>query len=129
MPPASTSVLLISLLLFIFILFHLLPTPSSLIRLPFVHEALPHHLDTITVATVIDGDTLKTVEGEKIRLYGIDAPETSQPFGMDSLRQFQEIIISENGKLLILRKDIDPYGRTVAIVYRSSNKENINRNV
>ncbi len=39
--------------------------------------ALPAHADVVGKATVIDGNTLE-VAGERVRLYGIDAPELDQ---------------------------------------------------
>ncbi len=47
--------------------------------LSFAAEAVP-----VKVVSVTDGDTIKVVANNsqiKIRLYGIDAPEKSQPLG------------------------------------------------
>lgn len=42
-------------------------------------------------ASVVDGDTIK-VSGQSIRLWGIDAPELSEPFGEASKRSLKNLI-------------------------------------
>lgn len=79
--------------------------------------------DVTGLARVIDGDTLE-IAGEKIRLYGIDAPESKQTCevaGVDwdcghmatlnlaSTTAGQDVTCKEKAK--------DRYGRTVAICY------------
>jgi endonuclease YncB( thermonuclease family) len=39
--------------------------------------AAPAHADIVGVASVIDGDTLD-IHGRRVRLHGIDAPESGQ---------------------------------------------------
>ena len=78
---------------------------------------------TVTCVKMIDGDTFETNTGEKIRILGMDAPETGQPIAETS-RQFMA------GKILDHKVDIkiqthlpiDTYGRTLAIAtYRDEN--------
>lgn len=78
---------------------------------------------TVTVAKMIDGDTFETITGERVRILGMDAPETGQPISAES-KTFME------GKLVDHKVDvkiqthlpIDTYGRTLAIVtYRDEN--------
>jgi len=78
---------------------------------------------TVTCVKMIDGDTFETNTGEKIRILGMDAPETGQPIAEDS-KTFMA------GKLLDHKVDIkiqthlpiDTYGRTLAIAtYRDEN--------
>ncbi len=77
----------------------------------------------VTVAKVYDGDTFRTTDGEKVRLLGINAPETThgtepgQPFGQEAKRALQDMI---RGKVVRLKQDIehrDIYGRLLAQVY------------
>ena len=96
-------------------------------------KALPR---TVRVTRVIDGDTVEVRVGgglfrrarmERIRLYGIDAPESKQRGGPQSTRQLRRLIGSGKGVQLIA-KDTDQYGRTVGLIYphRSGPEESYN---
>ncbi|KKQ79119.1 MAG: Micrococcal nuclease-like protein nuclease [Candidatus Daviesbacteria bacterium GW2011_GWF2_38_6] len=77
----------------------------------------------ILVTKVIDGDTIE-IEGEKrVRLLGVDTPETEDPrkpvqcFGKEASNKIKELL---EGKRVILEKDItdqDKYGRLLRFVY------------
>jgi endonuclease YncB( thermonuclease family) len=77
--------------------------------------------DVIGQATVIDGDTLE-IHGTRIRLWGIDAPESSQLCrGEDSLQYRCGAKSANDLDAFIARRpvscqsrDLDRYGRTVA---------------
>src|SRR3954451_3266380 len=77
--------------------------------------------DVIGQATVIDGDTLE-IHGTRIRLWGIDAPESTQLCrGEDSLRYRCGAKSANDLDTFIARRtvscqarDLDRYGRTVA---------------
>lgn len=64
---------------------------------------------------VVDGDTLN-LNGERIRLWGIDTPELKQNCGGfacgQAAKQYLESIIS--GEITCETLDIDRYGRSVA---------------
>ncbi len=79
------------------------------------------------VVHIADGDTIIVLrEGEdvRIRLYGIDTPESDQPFGSRAER-FTEKTIDGN-RVEIVPKDEDRYGRTVALVYIEGDGECLN---
>jgi len=93
-----------------------------------------------TVVRVIDGDTIKveTPEGTmlKVRLYGIDAPETEkinrrtgliskqgQPYGEEAYRALESKVLSKKVKVDII--DIDRYKRMVGIVYFGNRNINL----
>lgn len=69
------------------------------------------------VVAVSDGDTIKVLHDgrqEKIRLYGIDAPEKGQEFGQKA-GDFTGSLLA--GRTVDVQpKDTDRYGRTVGIV-------------
>ena len=67
---------------------------------------------------ILDGDslgvTLPTGERCKVRLAGIDAPESKQPFGAEA-RDHLDGITRRSGNIYV--RDIDDYGRIVAVMY------------
>ncbi len=78
----------------------------------FTHRKLPAPF-RLKDAYVIDGDTLSRGDW-RIRIYGMDAPESDQPGGAASTARLNELV---SGKTLhILPKDVDIYGRLVARV-------------
>jgi endonuclease YncB( thermonuclease family) len=73
------------------------------------------------VIKVIDGDSLRVKAGRQvteIRLYGIDAPEWGQEYGNKAKQALKRKI--NRKKVTVVQKDIDRYGRTVALVSSSS---------
>lgn len=92
-----------------------------------------------TVIKVSDGDTINVDSGGtklKIRLYGIDAPETQkmnrksgwiskpgQPYGNESWKALDEKIYRQRVRVEV--RDIDQYKRLVSVVWLGN--RNINR--
>lgn len=71
------------------------------------------------VVHVTDGDTITLlVDGNmqiKVRLYGIDCPETKQDFSNVAKQFTSDLSIHKNVSVEVI--DIDRYGRTVGIVH------------
>ena len=74
------------------------------------------------VLEVTDGDTVIVArdvgragfEARRIRLFGIDAPEGTQPYGAESTAALSRLVM---GKVIdVDMKDVDQYGRLVATV-------------
>jgi endonuclease YncB( thermonuclease family) len=75
------------------------------------------------VISVHDGDTIQVKRGNeklKIRFACIDAPEISQPLGIQSRDYLRELIKSSRGKVGIDVVNRDRYGRSVAEVWMSA---------
>jgi len=71
-----------------------------------------------TVSHVSDGDTLhlQTSTGKhKVRFYGIDAPEISQKYGLESKMFVTEKVLGEKVKVEVV--STDRYGRKVGKIY------------
>jgi micrococcal nuclease len=101
----------------------------SLFNSALLHpEDCKHHYDYFQVRKVVDGDTFWIDDGSqkglKIRLIGVDAPESRNsgkkeiaPFGKESTDYLTGLI---SGKRVRLEFDVgrlDKYGRTLAYVY------------
>lgn len=87
----------------------------------FAADTLPDsELYYLVEGSVYDGDTLRVERnGEelKIRLCGIDAPETEQQFGIESRDHLRSLINQGDGTLIVLPVEQDRYGRTVAEIF------------
>ena len=77
------------------------------------------------VERVVDGDTLLLSNGIRVRLMGVDTPETVkprsevEPFGPEATA-FTKQAIAQNGNRVYIRLDcdrFDKYGRNLAFVY------------
>jgi len=77
----------------------------------------------VTVKRIVDGDTFVTRKGEKIRLLGINTPETrhrsspAEPFGKEAKQALQNLIAGKQVRLSFDREKQDRYQRTLAHVY------------
>ncbi|MCL6087972.1 MAG: thermonuclease family protein [Actinobacteria bacterium] len=73
--------------------------------------------DSYKVVKVIDGDTIDLKNGKRLRLIGINTPETGMYF-YEEAREFMEILVLN--KQVKLEKDVtdrDQYGRFLRYVY------------
>ena len=77
-------------------------------------NAVPANAVEHRVTRIVDGDTVYTKDGTKIRLHGIDTPERDQPYGKQATRALDRLIKT---KIFVLEKDTDRYGRLVAVLY------------
>jgi len=77
------------------------------------------------VKRVIDGDTLLLVNGERVRLIGVDTPETKHPqkpvqyFGREAYLFTKKMIDGKEARLEFERQKRDRYGRLLAYIYLS----------
>ena len=115
---------------------------ALLVLTPFFLQARePIRMEEGIVRHVADGDTVTMVTNEgtklRIRLYGIDAPETvkmngrtgivskpGQPYGEEAYRVLESKVLRKRLKVQIM--DVDRYHRMVAILYlgdRDINRE------
>lgn len=71
------------------------------------------------VVGIADGDTITVLrdgrDQVKIRLYGIDAPESGHPFGKQSKQNLSSMVYGQSVQVDVM--DTDRYGRTVARIF------------
>ena len=88
---------------------------------------VPAQGEDSAVVRVIDGDTIEVTGGTRVRLIGVDTPETVDPgspvecFGPEATRYANELLPS--GTRVRLVYDVqrrDSFGRTLAYVYKLS---------
>lgn len=73
----------------------------------------------------LDGDTIETSSGEKIRYLGINSPEKGEPFFEEASELNQNLVLD---KIVTLEFDIqkkDRYGRTLAYVFAGNELVNL----
>jgi endonuclease YncB( thermonuclease family) len=71
------------------------------------------------VVGISDGDTLTLLTPERrqvrVRLYGIDAPESRQPYGTRAQQELSALAFRKAIRVVV--EDIDQYGRTVGRIW------------
>jgi len=120
---------LVSLLCALFLLYNEQRVQEVLeTRNSAVAEAEVTSTDTYLVSRVVDGDTIEvTKDGakEKVRLLGINTPETVDPrkkvecFGKEASAELKQLLTGKQVKLVTddTQTKYDKYGRLLAYVY------------
>lgn len=77
------------------------------------------------VSYVIDGDTIVIeASGERLRLYGVDAPEKNETGYQAAKKSLQKLVLEKT--IIYQPINTDKYGRTVARVFLRNGQE-VNR--
>lgn len=71
----------------------------------------------VLITRVLDGDTIETSSGERIRYIGINSPEKGQPFSSSATALNKELVLSKNVQLELDVQKKDKYGRILAYVF------------
>jgi len=91
---------------------------TLLIFVLFVNIALAGDTVTGKVVSIADGDTITVLDDNKIqhkiRLYGIDCPESSQDFGAKAKKFTSDMVFAKQVSVKIM--DTDRYDRSVGLV-------------
>ena len=83
----------------------------------------PSHAEIYKVERAIDGDTLLLINGEKVRLIGVNTPETKHPqkpveyFGKEAHLFTKQMVDGKEARFEFERQKRDRYGRLLAYVY------------
>lgn len=81
------------------------------------------------VVGITDGDTIRVMHNgaaERIRLWGIDCPESKQPFGTRAKQFTGDLAFGQTVKVVV--RDVDRYKRTVAEIILPDGR-NLNREI
>jgi micrococcal nuclease len=87
----------------------------------------PEKIGIFKVLRVIDGDTIAVSDKKnkeiKVRLIGIDCPESNQPYGKEATLFTKQQITKYNNIVTLYRDGnlYDKYGRLLALVYLGRN--------
>lgn len=89
------------------------------------------HAFNAKVVKVSDGDTLlvRNAKGDevKIRLYGIDCPESSQAYGSQAKRFTAGLVLHKT--VMVQKIETDQYGRMVAVIMLRGEDTSLNENL
>lgn len=89
-----------------------------LLSIPLVCFAQDNEFYTSQVVRIVEGDIIELINGETIRLIGIDAPEVNTAQGQRALEYLKKIgILYKNVLLQFDTQERDRYGRLLAYAY------------
>ena len=100
----------------------MLTTRLALLSVLILFLALPAR-ELVKVDSVIDGDTFRLENGEKVRLIGVDTPETVHPskpvqyYGKEASEFTKRMLEGKKVRLEMDVQERDKYGRLLAYVY------------
>ncbi len=77
----------------------------------------PSESEEFAVEQVIDGDTIRLGSGEKVRLIGINTPESGHPYYNEATEKLEDLIGDSMVTLRKDKEDKDQYGRLLRYVY------------
>lgn len=85
--------------------------------------AMPGAGQRVSSKYVIDGDTLQLVDGRRVRLIGVNAPETgrqgevSEPYAQAAKKELLRLVKNADLRLLVGEEPDDRYGRTLGHLF------------
>lgn len=92
---------------------------SEITQLPVSNPSILGRKESseVLITKVLDGDTVETSLGEKIRYIGINAPENGEPFSNEATKLNQNMVLGKGVRLELDVQAKDRYGRTLAYVF------------
>lgn len=92
----------------------------------FVADNFPDECEWISLSRVVDGDTVVVKDTVKVRLVGIDTPETKhpnkpiEPFGVEASAKLKELL-KNSAKICLIVDEVgdeyDRYGRRLGYIF------------
>ena len=82
-------------------------------------EAIPTPADggQVTVARVLDGDTVELADGRRVRYLGLNTPERGQPFYQEATDTNRRLVEGKEAWLALDVQPTDQYGRTLGYLW------------
>ena len=93
------------------------PPPPTATLPSATRPPTPSGSETVTVAQVVDGDTIELTNGRKVRYIGINTPERDQPYYAEATAVNRQLVQGKNVQLELDVETFDRYGRTLAYVW------------
>ena len=94
-------------------------TPAVSTSTSTLPPGIPAPGEDTSVVRVIDGDTIEVSGGTRIRLIGVDTPETGDCFSAEATRYANELLPAGTRVRLVYDvQRLDAFGRTLAYVYK-----------
>lgn len=96
-----------------------------------IQQPVPNTENLVKVTRVIDGDTIEIESGQKVRLIGVNAPESVDPkrkdqcFGKESSDFTKSLLLEKSVKLEKDVSETDKYGRLLRYVWLDSQMVNV----
>lgn len=100
-------------------------TPTSSQQVKGASDHAIEKGSSIYISKVIDGDTVETKDGKKIRYIGINAPEISQPYGKEAADFNRSLVLGKTATIVFDKQQKDEYGRLLGYVYVGSTFVNL----
>lgn len=122
-PRSSVTTLVVLILLIALAWWRNDELPRTTERPPTATQADAGAVPLVHVQRVVDGDTLLLDGGERVRLIGIDTPESvkpdtpPQPYGQEASEFTKKLVEGHFVRLEFDRHREDQFGRTLAYVY------------
>jgi micrococcal nuclease len=69
------------------------------------------------VQSVLDGDTIVLEGGARVRLIGVDAPESAEPLGVEASEFTRQFTKNGSVRIEVDRERVDRFGRFLAYVW------------
>lgn len=92
---------------------------AILLNIPQAQNFTPAPANICEVKRVIDGDTIACTNELRVRLCGIDAPESNQPLGIEAKQALINLVAGQKVTMVVV--DIDKYGRAIAEITTDKN--------
>jgi len=94
-----------------------LPSEPTATLPPSGGPVQPGDMETVTIARVVDGDTVELTDGRRVRYIGINTPEHDQPYFQEATEANRQLVEGKEVRLEFDQETLDKYGRTLAYIW------------